>query len=180
MVTPKHTMGAIELRRDVRRTTLTAFAEEYRDAAEIWRTLETKAQTTITVSGIFLAAAFAYARESRTVEPLHQVLLVGSIILLVASVTAALLSLRVRAVAAVPLGRFMAPAVRDLEKQPDAEVTDEVLDRFEMERIQHWQSTVESMISTNSGKGELVFLSQCLLVGAMLPAAAFTIYRMFG
>jgi hypothetical protein len=39
---------------------LTAYTDEYREASDIWKTLEGKAQVVITVAGIFLAAVFSF------------------------------------------------------------------------------------------------------------------------
>jgi hypothetical protein len=40
---------------------LTAYTDEYREASDIWKTLEGKAQVVITVAGIFLAAVFSFS-----------------------------------------------------------------------------------------------------------------------
>ena len=45
-------------------TALATCTDEYREQADVWKTLETKAQVAITVAGVFLAAAFAYSRET--------------------------------------------------------------------------------------------------------------------
>jgi hypothetical protein len=42
---------------------LAAFTDEYKEASEIWKTLESKAQVTITVAGVFLAAVFSFSRD---------------------------------------------------------------------------------------------------------------------
>jgi len=43
---------------------VSAYLDAYRELSEIWKTLETKAQVTITVSGIFLAAVFAFCHDA--------------------------------------------------------------------------------------------------------------------
>jgi len=40
---------------------LAVCTDEYREAASVWTTLETKAQVAITVAGVFLAAAFSFS-----------------------------------------------------------------------------------------------------------------------
>jgi len=40
---------------------LAVCTDEYREAAAVWTTLETKAQVAITVAGVFLAAAFSFS-----------------------------------------------------------------------------------------------------------------------
>ena len=40
---------------------LAACTDEYREEADVWTTLETKAQVVITVAGVFLAAAFSFS-----------------------------------------------------------------------------------------------------------------------
>jgi hypothetical protein len=43
---------------------LAACTDEYREQADTWKTLETKAQVAITVAGVFLAAVFAFTRDA--------------------------------------------------------------------------------------------------------------------
>jgi hypothetical protein len=38
--------------------------DEYKEQSDVWRTLESKAQVVITVAGVFLAAVFAFCRDS--------------------------------------------------------------------------------------------------------------------
>ena len=42
---------------------LAACTDEYREQADTWKTLETKAQVAITIAGVFLAAVFAFTRD---------------------------------------------------------------------------------------------------------------------
>jgi hypothetical protein len=42
-----------------------AYWDEYKEYSDAWKSLETKAQAMITSNGIFLAAAFAFARETQ-------------------------------------------------------------------------------------------------------------------
>src|SRR5919109_4903212 len=70
-----------------------AFLDGYREGAEIWKTLETKAQGLITTAGLFLAAAFAFSREPSLLT-LTKVILLVTLVCLVWAILAALAVLR--------------------------------------------------------------------------------------
>ena len=43
---------------------MNSYMDEYKEASEIWKTLENKAQVTIAVAGVFLAAVFSFSRDA--------------------------------------------------------------------------------------------------------------------
>ena len=66
---------ADEIRHKLGEQLLTTFRQEHSDAVNTWRTLEGKAQISITIGGVFLAAVFAFARDLKDVSSLHKLLL---------------------------------------------------------------------------------------------------------
>jgi len=85
--------------------TLDAYKHEYRDLTETWRHLDGKAQGAVATAGIFLAAAFAFVRSfsEGQIPSGSRSALVAVSLLLVVSVVLAVLSLRIREVAAAPV-----------------------------------------------------------------------------
>lgn len=72
-----------------------AYWDEYKEYNDAWKSLEAKAQAMITSNGIFLAAAFAFARETR----LTSMVIVFTIITLLALFMSMCFSLKVLKVA---------------------------------------------------------------------------------
>jgi hypothetical protein len=70
---------------------LASFQQEYDDAVETWRALEGKAQISITIGGVVLAAVFAFARDLKGISSLEKLLLGSSVVLLVVAVLLGLL-----------------------------------------------------------------------------------------
>lgn len=139
--------------------------------------LESKAQASITVSGIFFAAAFAYARETAPLSECARTTLLGCLSALLLSVASALLALRVRQTSLAPQGTFVDGLVGDLLQLPDDRLTDESITRFGHDRIMQWKETVAATEAANRAKAKWVWASQMLLVAAMAGAALFTFMR---
>ena len=71
---------------DLHQKVLDPYQAEYKDLFDAWKNIETKAQGAATTSGIFLAAAFAFAREfDPTTALVLKVLLASSVLALAAS-----------------------------------------------------------------------------------------------
>jgi hypothetical protein len=67
---------------------LTAYSDEYKEQADIWKILESKAQVSITVAGVFLAATFAFVQQAGLVCSAKVFVVVTLLALLVALITA--------------------------------------------------------------------------------------------
>ena len=67
---------------------LTAYSDEYKEQADIWKILESKAQVSITVAGIFLAATFAFVQQAGLVCSAKVLVVVTLLALLAALITA--------------------------------------------------------------------------------------------
>ncbi len=67
---------------------LAVCTDKYREAADFWTTLETKAQVAITVAGVFLAAAFSFSLASGISLPIKFCLGITLVALLLALIAA--------------------------------------------------------------------------------------------
>src|SRR5262249_37673689 len=82
---------------------LDSFREQYRDLAESWRHMDTKAQGAGAIAGVFLAAALAWAKDLPTDFTVPQkIALVGCVVLLILAVISAVTALHVRNVSSPP------------------------------------------------------------------------------
>jgi hypothetical protein len=164
------------MRDSLRASLLGAFSDQYKESNETWRALDAKAQATTTVSGIFLAAAFAYAREIGSLSDFQRWLLVTALLFLLTSVALCLLALRIQEAVAPPLGTFVATGILSLTRL-DVVPTEEALDRFFQDRVKEWREAIGTVSSRNARKASLVWFGQLLLGLAMLPVAIFTVIR---
>ncbi|MBE3037199.1 MAG: hypothetical protein IMZ62_00050 [Chloroflexi bacterium] len=152
------------------------FRQEYADAVETWRSLEAKGQVLVTVGGVFLAAAFAFARDLRGLAFLEKTLLATALALLVAVVLLALSVFRVVPVKKPPLGSFSENGVFDLLGRPDADLSAYV-QRFAKDRATEWRDVIQSISSVNERKAAWVRRSQFCLVVAVVDTVVFTLLR---
>lgn len=166
---------ADEIRTLLREQLLTAFIDEYRDANDNWAVIDGKAQSTVTISGVFLAAAFAYAREIGTASMTERRLLACSVILLIAAVGVSLLALRLRRVSLPPFGTIVEQRVSDLLSNDN--LNEDLLHHFLNERIGQWRLTVQTIYVKNDVRGFHAWCGQMLLGLALAPVAVFTILK---
>ncbi len=164
-----------EVRATLRQTLLLSFESEFEHTLETWKTVEAKAQANVTISGIFLAAAFAYAREARLIPRSHLVLLLAGIVCLTASVVSSLFALRIVRVPAPPLGESLQVYILDLLLLPDSELGEERLAAFVNERAAAWREAIDAAGKATEKKATHVWHSQLLLGIGMVLTGLMTI-----
>lgn len=161
---------------DLSRLALESYREEYRDLSETWRSLDTKAQGLGAIAGIFLAALFAWARELPvTLGRCEHWLVVGSILLLVGTILAVVLALRVRRVAAPPLGEETAQMVTDILRKQSADELGERLAAFYHDQITAWKDTNRDMRQHADSKASRIGFAQATVLLAGVFAAVLSI-----
>jgi hypothetical protein len=161
---------------DLPRLALESYREEYRDLSETWRSLDTKAQGLGAIAGIFLAALFAWARElPPTFGRCERFLVVGSILLLVGAIAAAVFALRVRKVAAPPLGEETAQMVTDILQKQNADELGERLTAFYNDQITSWKDTNMDMRKHAHSKASRIEFAEATLLLAAVFAALLSI-----
>ena len=156
---------------------ITAYEDEYKDINETWRSIETKAQGTVAIAGIFAAGAFAFTRELLVnVNPTQRWLHVLTMAFLISSVIMAVWALFVRRTSGAPLGESMENIVRDLvlNDVPESELPQR-LNNLQKEQAARWRSVNAELTTSNVTKGRLLRISQCLLVLAIITIGALTI-----
>lgn len=166
-----------EVRQSLRDNLLESFSDEYSNASETWKALEAKAQSTVTIGGIFLAAAFAYSRELTAITCCGRVLLIMAIVLLLGSVAFCVAALRIQKIVDPPQGTFAAGAVLQLT-DPSKHLDEETLQNFTRDRVTRWKESLESLIARNDEKASLIWTGQIFLGSALLPIGVFTVMRL--
>jgi hypothetical protein len=153
------------LKKELYGAALDAYRSDYAGLADQWVRLETKAQATITVAGIFLAAVFASARGDAAPALLLDRWLLGvSIVLLVLSVAGAGLALRVQTVHAGPPGDEIERFARLAIASAGPRSPDELRVGFLVEQSKTWAACTRELRKKNGDKAELVRGAQGLLV----------------
>jgi hypothetical protein len=152
---------------------LASYREEYRELSETWRHLESKAQGTVAIAGIFLAGVFAFVRAlSESAGIWDKILLLAAVSLLVLSVLSAILALRVRQVAGPPVGDSLDALVKDLLGPEGA--TQEDLVAFVRDQTGMWADANKDVHEHNQTKAGHLFRAQILLLIAILVVAFLT------
>ena len=163
-------------------STLGAYREEYRELSESSRHLEGKAQGTAAISGIFIAAVFAFVQAiSSITQPVWtQALLVTALVFLVIGVLLAVLALRVREVAAPPLGKDLETLVTDFLEIEDEGERQNRLPNLIRDQIGIWREVNEQVHEVNKNKAAMVLWSQALLVLSVGAVSILTILVIVG
>lgn len=109
-------MGEIDSEYALLKIALEGYREEHSDLNETWRQLDTKAQGTTTIAGVFVAATFVFVRELHSLCPAvwTRVGLAVGLLCLAASVTLALVAMWIRQVSAAPVGEPIEKFAEDL------------------------------------------------------------------
>lgn len=94
---------------------LDAYKAQHTEYVDLWKTLDTKAQGTIAIAGIFLAGAFGFARDVGDLEWVPRFLFAGAVVALWASVACAVRALWVSRVRFPPAGETAELELKRLE-----------------------------------------------------------------
>lgn len=155
---------------------LETYRDEYRDLSDTWARLDTKAQGLGAIAGIFLAAVFAWARETPAgFGTLERFLLVGGIALLVATVIAAVLALQVRTVDAPPLGDAVVDMVKEILERQKVDDPAERIRRLYHDQNRLWSGVNAGMLGHCRRKGTALVIGQWTLLTAGILVAALAI-----
>ncbi len=158
------------------RQSLGSFQLQYNDYWETWKALDAKAQSTATIGGIFLAAAFALARQ---LPPSYSALgrwgLFVAIVLLVVATCVAVVALQVRRVTAPPIGENISKHVQDLLPALTDSEREERLDAFVLDQIRMWRQTNTDMQKVTSRKACWVSAAQWTLLAAIVVATGVSV-----
>ncbi|HKG13344.1 MAG TPA: hypothetical protein VKB12_08390 [Pyrinomonadaceae bacterium] len=162
----------------LRACVLTSYQEAYKERTDNWKSLETKAQGSITIAGIFIAGAFAYIDKSATTMSMHQQFLaITAVASLVASVLLAVYALKIQEVLPPPYGNFVKANVeRFLEVTDEAELRERV-EYFDYDMISQWERVLNVVDEQIGKKVDCLFNAQAALVFAVVVVAILAVSR---
>ncbi len=161
------------------------YAAEYAEVCDTWKQIDSKAQITASVSGIFLGGIFALQRLPQTaLPPADKWLLALALALLVGSIICAVQCLWLRDIVFPPRGTMSADAFRDLlataEFGAGGLARIERVRRFGHDLLMSWQTANSSALETINSKGTWAIAAQVLFAFGALIFAGLSIYEMFG
>jgi len=158
-------MDKKEVRSELTRFVLDSLINEYKELADTWKTLDTKAQGTGTIAGVFLAAIFTWSRDLPAGFTCANKFGLGvALLFLIVVVLLSLFALAVREHDDLPQGRSVKGMYSDLN---DVDLQQEHFDRFLGGLIEKWGQTNEQISAHNIAKGLYVRWAQYILVIAM-------------
>jgi hypothetical protein len=165
-----------EDRRLLLEATLRAYEQEFAHLSAVWKDLDAKAQGTVAVAGIFVAATMAFARDPNDQGVAFTGILALTVALLVASVLLAVRAARIERVDAPPQGAQVASLALDLLAlaMPDQERPVR-MENFYRDQLPAWQRASESYRSVNRTKAHALSVAQGALVSAVVLFAALTL-----
>jgi hypothetical protein len=175
-------VGAVpeQLELDLWLDTLSAYRDEYKALAEAWSKLDTKAQGTAAIAGIFLAAVFASTRSGAVPAlAVDRFFLSFAVLFLILAVVAAGLVLRVQTVTTGPPGSEIERGTRSVLKEgiSPSEVAD-LRRRFIHSQINVWRSGTAELRTRMSRKGMHLRWAQGLLFLGALMALVVTLHTL--
>jgi hypothetical protein len=161
---------------------LAAYQTEFDDAVQHWRSIEGKAQASVAIAGIFLAAGFALVRE---LDPATmwwvRCLLLLAALCLIAAVVFAVFALKVRTVAAPPPADALKKLVEDLfrdrdpkRQQVQSQDFDEEIRNFRFDCIRMWKESTSYAEETIRRKAKQLRRAQLALLAAIAVVATLT------
>jgi hypothetical protein len=154
---------------------------EYKNAYEMeltyWKNIEDKAQSTVSISGIFIAAAFAFVNVSELeLDIIGQILAAISLTSFSLSIYFSILAMFVRPLTVLSFG--------ETEKKLLSQIKNDSLDEFkELDifsmladtQIEQWSRAIKSVRSNVVIKSQRLKYSQLLLVVAIFSVALLTL-----
>lgn len=171
---------SVELRKSLQTAVLDSYSEKYKELSEIWRNLETKAQGTITIAGIFIAGALAYIREISPQTYLYEKLFLGiSIVCLIICVIYSILALYIRDVSGSPIGKILDDLAQKFFKVKNDKDFQAYIEKFPVNQCAAWRKTEESVCKEIKLKADHLLKAHIFLVLAVLIIALLSILKLF-
>jgi hypothetical protein len=162
----------------LRKLVLEAYRDEHKEYVANWRNLETKAQGTVAVAGIFIAGVFAFLTKSdASITQYENFLLLMAVGFLVSSVISSVLVLKTRKFPQPPLGAFVDHSVKYLLPVDDSTFF-ERLERFNVEYPETWRVVIKETEKIVRLKADRLWIAQILLVFAISSVALATVIKL--
>jgi len=168
--------SANAMRQLLRQIALDSYREEYKEISDVWKALEAKAQGTVTIAGIFVAAAFTFAKDlaASRLDFYGNLCLGAAIMLLIPTIICSILVLWKRTVKSIPSGEAIESWADAIAEATDDDLPDRIR-RLLDQQSAVWKETVASAKDAIDKKAQLLHTAQVLLVFAIGAAAIVTL-----
>lgn len=155
---------------------------EYADILDNWKWIDSKAQATSTICGVFIAASFAFLKNSQfNLSSWEKVLLVALFVALISAIGFAVLAMHVRETSARPMGAAESHRrATDAAGRPPSEHDLRYLELLKV-NAENWVEANEGFRKGIADKALRLRLSQAFLLAAVTAVTALllaTIVRM--
>ncbi len=160
---------------DVYAAVLSAYEDEYKDLVESWRSLETKAQGTGAIAGVFLAAGATLSKTLLTTAPIWiRLAFAPSFVLVILAIAYSVRGLRVKVVARRPEGSSIERLAQPVLRTPEVALK-ESGKKFIQDQLEAWRKTNHEFDETVKTKAAAVSRAQALLAWAAFTFAIYSI-----
>jgi hypothetical protein len=169
---------AEHIRIDLLDRALSYCTEDYHLVTTTYAALDSKAQATFGVSGLFIAGTVALLNNITAPTEVFLwtiALVVLTYGLLVSAVVASLVALKVREVATPMDSAAMTTMTLDVIDLPDEELTAEVRANWYRDQLREWKRVIEEVESVNSSKARWLGSAQVMLIIAVICAGLATL-----
>lgn len=158
---------------------LDSYRFEFNDYAQWWRSLDQKAQGTVAIAGVILTAATGFIAatdipHSRTESAMLGVL----VLLLLVSLTLAILSLLVRETGAAPCGEDVDAVAREILDCPESQLADRV-NGLVYDQAEAWREANKSQFDCCHSKSTFLRWAQVTILAAAMALATVAWLRIF-
>jgi hypothetical protein len=163
---------------DVIKDTVRLAEDRYADARQASASLDDKAQKTVTLAGLFLAAAFGFVKPDAAGSFLNilgiysGIMTVITIVVFLASLAVCLSVMWVRSVPQALAIPILDELNGDLTCLPPNELTEQVQENYYKDLLALWGPIIERQIAVNAVKARRLRIAQALLGCGMLSVAA--------
>jgi len=152
------------------------YKRHHETSAGVWNKLDTKAQGTIALSGIFLGGMLAFVRSDTPLTYVETFLLGIAVIMLGSTMLLALMVLITRAVFKPPTGGEMRQMRSDILKSGRT-LDENILSGFHANVYQIWSVANKDVDHVNSTKALWLRSAHIVLFGAIFVACCLTLIR---
>jgi len=137
--------------------------QEHSDLLDVWKQMDSKAQATASIAGGFLAAAFAFVRNSLlSLGIFEKTMLSAAVILLVVTIGFALASMRVRVTFSPLTGGQTLKTVEDILDKEAAEAAERYI-RMLGTTLRAWAKVNDQLRKANESKSDNLRWAQSAL-----------------
>jgi len=159
---------------------LESYKFEYQDYTEWWRSLDRKAQGTITIAGIMLAGGFAFVRQLSVNTPLYEkLLLLGVVIFLLGAIALAVFSLAVREIDLPPSAEEIEELAQDCLAVGDVENLPERVAGLVYDQSSGWNDCNKILYYNCHKKAKKIKVAQLLILVVSVLMAIVAIIEIF-